>query len=73
MDRLTAVTAMMFADTLGSGAIDHDRKLQRYASVWAADLGLTTQDALAMASQPPGIISTERGSAEPDEPEAGGS
>lgn len=71
MDSNSAITAMVLADTVGAGGLRPGHRLWRHAEVWAADLGLTTPDALARISQPPASISTDKDSAEPADPEAG--
>jgi hypothetical protein len=71
LDRNSAITAMVLADTVGSGGQHDGHGLWPHVEGWAAELGLTAPDALALASRP-GTISSERG-AELDEPEPGGS
>jgi hypothetical protein len=73
MDRNSAITAMVLADTAGSGDLQHGHRLWPHLQSWAAELGLTAPDALARTSQPPGTISTEKDAAEPADPEAAGS
>jgi hypothetical protein len=73
MDRNTAITAMVIADTAGSGDLHHGHRLWPHLQSWAAELGLTAPDALARACQPPGGISTEKDAAELPDPEAAGS
>jgi hypothetical protein len=72
LDRNSAITAMVLADTVGSGDLHHGHRLWPHVEGWAAELGLAAPDALAMASDP-STTSTERGAAELDEPELGGS
>ena len=71
LDRNTAVTAMTLADTAAGDL--HDRhRLWPHIQGWAAELGLTAPQALAMAARPPDTIRTEKGAAERSEPEPGG-
>lgn len=74
MDRNTAITSMVIADTAGSGDLHHGHRLWAHVEGWAAELGLTAPAALALVSQPPASVSTEKdAAAEPADPEAAGS
>jgi hypothetical protein len=74
LDRNTAITAMVLADTAGSGARDRGHRLWPFVEAWAAELGLSASDALSRVSQPreSGGI-REDPSAERADPEAAGS
>ncbi len=71
LDCNTAITAMVLADAVGSGAPDRDPRLRRYVEVWAASLGLSTPGALAQISCQPESTSTKK-DAELADPEAAG-
>lgn len=68
MDRNTAITAMVLADTAGQGDLHEGHRLWPHIQSWAAELGLTGPDAIARASQPPrGLdLGQERASGQPD-------
>jgi hypothetical protein len=53
LDRNTAITAMVLADTAGSGDLHQGHRLWPHIQSWAAELGLTGPDAIARAAQPP--------------------
>jgi hypothetical protein len=57
MDRNSAITAMVLADTAGSGALHHEHRLWPHIDCWTAELGLSTPDALTLISRPPESIS----------------
>jgi hypothetical protein len=69
LDRNTAITAMILADTTGEHDIREGHRLWPHIQSWAEELGLTGHDAIAQASRPPGGISHEH---EPPDPEAAG-
>jgi hypothetical protein len=69
LDRNTAITAMILADTTGEHDIHEGHRLWPHIQSWAEELGLTGHDAIAQASRPPGDISHEH---EPPDPEAAG-
>ena len=68
LDRNTAITAMMLADTVNQGDPHDEHRLWAAVQSWAAELGLSEPDAIALASQPPGDLNRqhERANAEPD-------
>jgi hypothetical protein len=69
LDRNTAITAMVLAETTASGAVNDGHRLWPHIQGWAAELGLTAPDALTRASQPSADVNT--GPQDP-EPEAAG-
>jgi hypothetical protein len=60
LDRNSAITAMVLADTAGSGDLHHGHRLWPHIQSWAAELGLTGPDAITRISQPPGDIDREQ-------------
>ena len=68
LDRNSAITAMILADTAGEHDLDEGHRLWPLIQGWAAELGLTGPDAIAQASQPPRDIDPqqERASGQPD-------
>jgi hypothetical protein len=60
LDRNTAITAMILADTAADEHAREGHRLWPYIQGWAAELGLTGPEAVAAASQPPGDLSRER-------------
>ena len=68
LDRNTAITAMILADTADSGDLHEGHRLWPHIQGWAAELGLTGPDAITRASQPPRGIDPqqERASGQPD-------
>ena len=71
LDRNSAITAMMLADTLGPGDVRDGHRLWPHVEGWAAELGLTGPDVLAQAGDPPCRDGAGR-NATPADPEAGG-
>jgi hypothetical protein len=69
LERNTAITAMILADTIGRHDIQEGHRLWPHIQSWAAELGLTGHDAIAHASRPPGDIRHEH---ELPDPEAAG-
>ena len=59
LDRNTAITAMILADTITDEHVREGHRLWPHIQGWAAELGLTGPDAVAAASQPPGHPSRE--------------
>ena len=55
LDRNTAVTAMTLADTAAEHDLDDRHPLLPHVESWAEELGLTTPEAIARASQPSAI------------------
>ena len=68
LDRNTAITAMILADTTAEHDLHEGHRLWPHIQSWAAELGLTGPDAIARASQPPSDINRgqEHGSRQPD-------
>ena len=68
LDRNTAITAMVLADTTAEPGLHEGHRLWPHIQSWAAELGLTAPDAIAQASQPPGDINRqqEQASRQPD-------
>ena len=71
MDRNSAITAMMLADTVGPGNVHAGHRLWPHVEGWAAELGLTAHDVIAQAAAPPGRDGADR-NAMPADPEAAG-
>ena len=63
LDRNTAITAMILADTAADEHVREGHRLWPHIQGWAAELGLTGHDAVAAASNAPGDLDRER---EPD-------
>jgi hypothetical protein len=72
LDRNTAITAMVLADTVGSGSLHDGHWLWPHIQGWAAELGMTAPHALARVSQPPESISAEKDGAAQSDREAAG-
>jgi hypothetical protein len=53
MDRNSAITAMVLADTAAQGDLQEGHRLWPHIQGWAKELGLTGTDAIARVSQPP--------------------
>jgi hypothetical protein len=53
VDRNTAITAMILADTAAEEDLHEGHRLWPHLQTWAEQLGLTGPDAIARASQPP--------------------
>ena len=53
LDRNTAITAMILADTTAEEDLHEGHRLWPHIQGWAAELGLTGPEAVAAASQPP--------------------
>ena len=68
LDRNTAITAMILADTTAEPDLREGHRLWPHIQSWAAELGLTAPDAIAQASQPPSDINRaqEHGRRQPD-------
>jgi hypothetical protein len=60
LDRNTAITAMILADTAAGSDLHEGHRLWPHIQGWAGELGLTGHDAVARASQPPGDIRSPR-------------
>ena len=68
LDRNTAITAMILADTAAERDVHEGHRLWPHIQGWAAELGLTGPEAITRASQPPSDINRvpEQGSRQPD-------
>jgi hypothetical protein len=53
VDRNTAITAMILADTAAERDLHEGHRLWPHIQGWAEELGLTAPDAIARVSQPP--------------------
>jgi hypothetical protein len=71
LDRNSAITAMMLADTLGPGDVHAGHRLWPFVEGWGAELGFTGSGVLAQAGDPPGWDGAGR-NAVPADPEAVG-
>ena len=54
LDRNSAVTAMVLADTAAGTDLHEGHRLWPHIQGWAAELGLTGTDAITRTAQPPG-------------------
>ncbi len=70
LDRNTAITAMILADTAAEEHVHEGHRLWPHMQGWAAELGLTGPEAVSAASQPPGDITREHEPAGQPDPEA---
>ena len=53
LDRNTAITAMVLADTAAEPDLHEGHRLWPHIQSWAQELGLTAPDAIAQATKPP--------------------
>jgi hypothetical protein len=53
LDRNTAITAMVLADTAAEPDLHESHRLWPHIQSWAQELGLTAPDAIAQAAKPP--------------------
>jgi hypothetical protein len=53
LDRNTAITAMILADTTAERDLHEVHRLWPHIQSWAGELGLSAPDAIAQISQPP--------------------
>jgi hypothetical protein len=60
LDRNTAITAMILADTAAEQDIHEGHRLWPHIQSWAGELGLTAPDAIALASEPPRDINRQQ-------------
>ena len=65
LDRNTAITAMILADTAAEQDLHEGHRLWPFIQGWAEEVGLTAPDAIARASQPPGDIEPPAGASQP--------
>jgi hypothetical protein len=67
LDRNSAITAMVLADTTADPGLREGHRLWPHIQSWAGELGLTAPDAITRISQPPGDHREhEPGSRQPD-------
>jgi hypothetical protein len=69
MDRNSAITAMVLADLVASDDMKAGHRLWPHVEGWAAELALTTPEALTRIAGQPGWADTSR-TCELDDPEA---
>lgn len=60
LDRNTAITAMILADTTANQDLHEGHRLWLHLQGWAEELGLTAPDAIAQASQPPADLNRQQ-------------
>ena len=60
LDRNTAITAMVLADTTAEPDLHEGHRLWPHIQGWAAELGLTAPDAIAKTSQPPSDLNRQQ-------------
>jgi hypothetical protein len=60
LDRNTAITAMILADTTAEPGLQEGHRLWPFVQGWAAELGLTAPAAIAKTSQPPSDINRQQ-------------
>ena len=68
LDRNTAITAMILADTAAEPDLHEGHRLWPHIQGWAEEAGLTASEAIARVSEPPGDTSRqqERTGRQPD-------
>ncbi len=72
MDRNSAITAMILADTTADTELHPGHRLWPHIQGWAAELGLTGPDAITLASAPPGRTPGREPALPPPDREAAG-
>ena len=60
LDRNTAITAMVLADTTAEPGLHEGHRLWPHIQSWAGELGLTAPEAIAQASEPVGDINRQQ-------------
>jgi hypothetical protein len=60
LDRNSAITAMILADTTAEPDVNEGHRLWPHIQGWAGELGLTAPDAIAKTSQPPSDLNREQ-------------
>ena len=60
LDRNTAITAMILADTTSEPDLREGHRLWPHIQSWAGELGLTAPDAIARISQPPSGLNRQQ-------------
>ncbi len=74
LDRNSAITAMVLADTAGAVDLHRGHRLWPFVQAWAAELSLSAPDALGRVSHSPGSdIIRKDAAADRTDPEAAGS
>jgi hypothetical protein len=67
LDRNTAITAMVLADTAAEPDLHESHRLWPHIQSWAQELDLTAPDAIARVAQPPdGIDQHQEPATQPD-------
>jgi hypothetical protein len=72
MDRNSAITAMILADTAAATGLHPGHRLWPHIQSWAAELGLTAHDAITFASAPPEKATGREPAPNPPDREAAG-
>ena len=72
MDRNAATTVMILAGTAAATGLDPGHRLWPHIQGWAAELGLTTPDAITRASEPPEKTSSQQPATGTPNPEVKG-
>jgi len=76
LDRNSAITAMVLADTAAQGDLREGHRLWPHIQGWAEELGLTGTDVIARVSQPPRDLAPQKeqhgGQLAPQKERAGG-
>ena len=60
LDRNSAITAMILADTTAEPDVHEGHRLWPHIQGWAAEVGLTAPDAIAKTSQPPSDLNRQQ-------------
>jgi hypothetical protein len=60
LDRNTAITAMILADTTAERDLHEGHRLWPHIQGWAGELGLSAHDAIAKISQPPSDLNRQQ-------------
>jgi hypothetical protein len=60
LDRNTAITAMVLADTTTDRDLHEGHRLWPHIQSWAEELGLTAPEAIAQVSQPPSDLNRQQ-------------
>ena len=60
LDRNTAITAMILADTAAEPDLHEGHRLWPHIQSWAGELGLTAPDAIASIAEPPAGLDRQR-------------
>jgi len=60
LDRNTAITAMILADTTAEQGLHEGHRLWPHIQGWAEEVGLTAPDAITRISQPPGDLNRQQ-------------